>query len=85
MGSHVHGAVRARFGVMNPGRLGVDSSDERGVAPLDQSAYEGVLLDEGRDDPLAGVGRCGCAVVGNEIQERVVLLVADGTDHRSSS
>ncbi len=57
-------------------------------APNDHSAllveffHDGALLSKRRNDPLARISRGRCSVVGNVIEDRRVLLVADGTDDR---
>ncbi len=52
------------------------------VALLVELFHDGALLGEGGDDPLARIGGSRCSVVGNVIEDRRVLLVADGTDDR---
>ncbi len=56
--------------------------------PNDHSAllveflHHGALLGKRGNDPLACIGRGRCSIVGNVIEDRRVLLVADGTDDR---
>ncbi len=52
------------------------------LALLVEFLHDGALLGEGRNDPLARIGGSRRSVVGNVIEDRRVLFVADGADDR---
>ena len=66
-------SVSRRSRARSPGRCG------RG--PADPQPFLGHV----RHDPLGGVGRGGGPVVGDEVEQRGVRLVADRADHRGAA
>src|SRR6056297_131957 len=80
----VQRTLSSAAGVLDPGRLRIKTALHSGTSAGEKSANQGVLLGEGGNDALACVGGSGCSVVGYVIEDRVVLLVADGAHHRGA-
>ena len=78
-----------RLGQRRPVRIAFDEAllvarairDERAHA-IDALGDELLLLAHVRHDALGGIGRCGGAYIGRQIDERPVVLMADRRDDR---
>ena len=76
---------RARVGQRGPGPqrreqgvLAVEPARQRRAQPLAADLDDAQLLGDVGDDELGGVGRRGGAHVGDQVEQRLVGLVADG-------
>ena len=58
----------------------IDPYDDRALRPLAQLVEASLLISDVRDNPLRGIGWSGRANIGNEVEQRGVLLMTDSAD-----
>src|SRR5699024_3580404 len=76
------GQRRTRTDALQPGELTFQCAPQHATAPITQLTDQLQLLPDVGDHPLGGVGGGGGPHVGDVVEQRRVLFVADRTHHR---